>query len=131
LHATTPFPPDGVSVDDFLSGGIDLEVKCQLGTFDSNGQPVKGVRIQLEPRIVAITEMNEGLEVPLTGRTVRTKSSGLVIGGLLDDMQQEVADKVPALGDLPYLGMLFRAKAKGRKPVGLIFMTCQVVAPAQ
>jgi type II secretory pathway component GspD/PulD (secretin) len=48
----------------------------------------------------------------------------LVMGGLVDDNPTDAGTKVPVLGDIPYLGALFRSSSKiGDKKNLLIFIT--------
>ena len=51
----------------------------------------------------------------------------IVIGGLMQDSESEVVDKVPLLGDIPLLGLLFQRKVTSKdKTELLIFLTPQV-----
>src|SRR5207248_11374857 len=43
-----------------------------------------------------------------------------VLGGLIQDDQQAAIDKVPLLGDIPYLGALFRYETRSRKRTNLM-----------
>jgi general secretion pathway protein D len=43
-----------------------------------------------------------------------------VIGGLLDDNERRTIEKIPLLGDIPALGVLFRSKAKTRAKTNLM-----------
>jgi general secretion pathway protein D len=52
----------------------------------------------------------------------------LVIGGLIEDSISTGNTKVPLLGDLPYVGLLFRKDSKDRKKQNLIiFITPTIV----
>jgi general secretion pathway protein D len=57
----------------------------------------------------------------------------VVIGGLIADTKASSDSKVPLLGDIPLLGMLFKSSAKSNsKQELLIFLTPHIVqAPAQ
>jgi type II secretory pathway component GspD/PulD (secretin) len=51
----------------------------------------------------------------------------IVIGGLMEDRNTEHVDKVPILGDIPWLGALFRRTTKDKiKTELLIFITPHV-----
>jgi general secretion pathway protein D len=55
----------------------------------------------------------------------------LVLGGLLLDETTKTKDKVPVLGDLPFIGRLFRSEASQAKKTSLvIFVTPTIVDPA-
>jgi general secretion pathway protein D len=52
------------------------------------------------------------------------------MGGLIDNQVQEVNDKVPVLGDIPWVGRLFRSKSsQDVKKNLLIFVTARTVRP--
>jgi len=55
----------------------------------------------------------------------------VVIGGLISSQVQTSADKVPFLGDVPFLGKLFQSQSKTAiKKNLMIFVTCTIVDPA-
>lgn len=52
----------------------------------------------------------------------------IVIGGLISTTQNETETKIPILGDIPVLGVLFRGKSKqSRKTNMLIFLTPHII----
>jgi general secretion pathway protein D len=57
----------------------------------------------------------------------------VIIGGLMQDAKAEAESKVPILGDIPWIGSLFRHKMKnGNKTELLIFLTPHIIqAPAE
>ena len=53
----------------------------------------------------------------------------VVIGGIFEQNDREDTTKVPLLGDIPYLGNLFKTKTKtSSKTEMLIFLTPKVVS---
>jgi general secretion pathway protein D len=55
----------------------------------------------------------------------------VALGGLLTDDSTKTKDKVPLLGDLPYLGRLFRSESNTTKKRNLvIFVTPTIIDPA-
>jgi type II secretory pathway component GspD/PulD (secretin) len=55
----------------------------------------------------------------------------VVLGGLVSDNVTSVKDKVPILGDLPFVGRLFRSEAKNTQKKNLvIFVTPTIIDPA-
>jgi general secretion pathway protein D len=50
----------------------------------------------------------------LTGTLVAKDGLSLALGGLIDESVQNQNEQVPILGDLPYLGFLFRRQSIGR-----------------
>ena len=51
----------------------------------------------------------------------------VVLGGLIQDDQQASIDKVPFLGDIPYLGALFKYESRNRKRTNLMVFLRPVV----
>ena len=52
----------------------------------------------------------------------------VAIGGLMREDVQNVEDKVPILGDIPFIGRLFQTKAENRiKSNLIIFVTAQII----
>lgn len=55
----------------------------------------------------------------------------VVLGGLISDKVQSIKDKVPVLGDLPFLGRFFRSESKTTNKKNLvIFVTPTMIDPA-
>jgi general secretion pathway protein D len=55
----------------------------------------------------------------------------VVMGGLIREDLVKVKDKVPILGDIPFLGRLFRTEGESsRKANLLIFVTARLVDPS-
>jgi general secretion pathway protein D len=55
----------------------------------------------------------------------------IVLGGLISDYVTRIKDKVPILGDLPFLGKLFRSESSETKKKNLvIFVTPTIIDPA-
>ena len=69
-------------------------------------------------------------------RTLETQISiydgaTVVMGGLITESVEKANDKIPILGDIPFLGALFRSKSeKSVKKNLLIFVTAKLVDPA-
>ena len=60
-----------------------------------------------------------------------TPGATVVMGGLITESRKAMDDKVPFLGDLPYVGRLFRSHAeKTIKRNLLIFVTGRLITPA-
>jgi general secretion pathway protein D len=53
----------------------------------------------------------------------------VIIGGMIQDQKAEAESKIPFLGDIPWLGNLFKRKTKsGSKTELLIFLTPRIIA---
>ncbi|MGM3191665.1 type II secretion system secretin GspD [Dickeya dadantii subsp. dieffenbachiae] len=94
--------------------GIKLRVKPQINEGDS-------VLLQIEQEVSSVADSNSStnssLGVTFNTRTVNnavmvTNGETVVVGGLLDKNTIETNNKVPLLGDIPWLGSLFRSKSQ-------------------
>jgi general secretion pathway protein D len=55
----------------------------------------------------------------------------VVMGGLITEDRKTMEDKIPFLGDLPYIGRLFRSRSEQSvKRNLLVFVTARLVDPA-
>lgn len=97
----------------------------------------------LDPTGLAATPVpkTEYVELPMeqpffTVRSVETQllvynGATVVMGGLITEQRKTMEDKIPLLGDIPYLGRLFRSRSeKSDKRNLLIFVTARLVDPA-
>ena len=106
--------------------GITLKVTPQIN--DDNQ-----VRLEIDLEISEVKSID-----PVTGPTISQQNATttsvvadqqtIVIGGLITDNQVETTTKVPVLGDIPILGMLFRRKSSLTKKRNLlIFLTPYII----
>ena len=111
--------------------GIKLEVKPHIN-------PDGFVYLEVMPEISAITpstiDVGNGIRAPIftkrdASTTVVVKDGEtVVIGGLITTSDQETESKVPILGDIPGLGVLFRTTQRSKtKTELLIVLTPRVV----
>lgn len=112
-----------------------------------------GIKLKLTPQInesdfvklKIFQEISNVKETPLQGASdlITTKRSAettivardnqtVAIGGLIKDNEYDTASKVPCLGDIPLLGMLFRYTEKKKEKTNLlIFLTPRIVRDAE
>ncbi|MBE6398798.1 MAG: hypothetical protein E7041_01510 [Lentisphaerae bacterium] len=54
----------------------------------------------------------------------------VLIGGVTQDLSKSIDDKVPILGDIPFIGRFFQSKyVNSQKNHLLVFMTCRMIKP--
>jgi general secretion pathway protein D len=90
--------------------GIKLKVKPQI----NEGNAVK-LEIEQEVSSVSRSSLNT-TDIVTNIRTIKTTvivddGSMVVLGGLIDEDLQQTSQKVPILGDLPFIGALFRSQS--------------------
>jgi len=121
--------PTLIKTYDYKDVGIRLTITPHIN-------PNRTVRLKIESEISKLIEsaLGAGMDTPTTAkRTVKTTVSvqdgrTIVIGGLIRDDKSNVTEKVPYLGDLPWLGRLFRStKDTVQKTNLLLFITPHVV----
>lgn len=109
-----------------------LEYGTQYPKYPPGGSfnPYTGAAV--EPTMVQLP-MNQPLFHTREATTSLSIYNGatVVIGGMITEGRQTIDDKIPWLGDLPWVGFLFRSKAEfSDKRNLLIFVTARLVDPA-
>ncbi|MHC4107887.1 MAG: secretin N-terminal domain-containing protein, partial [Planctomycetota bacterium] len=124
------------TIVEFLDIGTILEVTPSIN-------PDGFVRMVIMPEFLDLTnrttQVSEDLEVPiLTKRTATTTvtvrdGQTIVLGGLISDQYEQRERKVPFLGDIPLVGLLFRSELEETtKTELLIVLTPHVItSPAE
>jgi pilus assembly protein CpaC len=98
------------------------------------------IRLQVTPEVSALDYTNgltyQGFTIPgLTTRRMQTEveleaGQSFAIGGLLDNSLTETVDKIPVLGDIPWLGKLFQSKITSKNNTELlVIVTPEIVQP--
>lgn len=107
--------------------GINLKIKPQVSEGDY-------IRMDIYQEISAVkSDKGQAVDLVTTKRSAKTSvvvkdKETIVIGGLIQDTEDNSVQKVPFLGDIPGLGWLFKTTTKTRKKTNLmILLTPQVV----
>ncbi len=101
--------------------GINLKIKPQISEGDY-------IRMDINQEISAVKDSKgQAIDLITTKRSAKTSvvvkdKETVVIGGLIQDNEQEMVYKVPLLGDIPLLGWLFKTKSKVRNKTNLMIM---------
>ncbi len=124
--ATTPTPFQTVERHDV---GLTLRVKPQISEGGT-------VRLQIYQEVSSIQDATNPAGVITNKRAVESTvlvddGKIVVIGGLIQDSINDGVQKVPVLGDIPFLGSLFRYKSRSRNKTNLmIFLRPTLVRDA-
>jgi general secretion pathway protein D len=102
--------------------GIILKIKPQI----SEGEYIK---LDIYQEISAVKDFGTATN-PNLGSTKRSAKTSVVvkntdtviIGGLIQDTDQVTESKIPLLGDIPFLGWLFKTKNTKREKTNLLIM---------
>jgi type II secretory pathway component GspD/PulD (secretin) len=108
----------------FLDAGIMLDVTPHVYEDDQGAY----VKLELKPEVSFPSGSNNGVPILSVRRsdTVANVRNGqtLVVGGILTEDQRNVETKLPWIGDLPIIGLLFKHKEKTKDRTELmIFVT--------
>jgi pilus assembly protein CpaC len=97
---------------------VRLKVRPEVSTLDfGNAVTLSGFRIP------ALTTRRTETELELqNGQT-------FAIAGLMDNQVSETMQKIPGLGDIPILGVLFRSKAAQKNQTELVVMITPEILP--
>ena len=98
--------------------GITLKVKPQINEGNS-------IVMEITQEVSSISNDAQAVDLITNKRVIKTKvlvddNHLVVLGGLIEDRVRESEQKVPLLGDIPFLGALFRSKSVNRDKVNLM-----------
>jgi general secretion pathway protein D len=112
--------------------GILLDV---IPHINPDGMVILDVAPQVSALLDSRIQISADVQAPVfSNRSAQTRvavenNQTVVIGGLMQDQKNSVVSKVPLLGDVPWLGQLFRStKTTKTKTELLIFLTPHVAA---
>ena len=112
---------------------LDVGIKLKL---TPHVNPDREIQLDLNPSIESVVEeSSDALKYTPTiaKREVKTTvtipdRTTVVLSGLIREDTSKIATKVPLLGDIPYLGALFRSTSEAKKRTNLlIFVTPRIV----
>lgn len=105
--------------------GIKLLVTPQINEGDS-------VQLTIEQEVSSVSGAT-GVDISINKREIKTTvmvKSGqtVILGGLIDEDVQESVQKVPLLGDIPFIGFLFKSTTNStRKRNLMVFLKPQII----
>ncbi|MCX6073109.1 MAG: hypothetical protein NTY39_02185 [Campylobacterales bacterium] len=100
--------------------GLTLKIKPRLSNDHKVLLGVTAKLEDIEPNSIADRPSTTKREV-LTSAIVNNGES-VIIGGLIREKIDETNTKVPFLGDIPYLGNLFKSKASSQDRINLVIL---------
>ncbi|WP_373019683.1 type II secretion system secretin GspD [Thiomicrorhabdus sp.] len=105
--------------------GLKLKVKPQINEGDE-------IYLDIDQEISDVIPKAEAVDVQTSKRQIKTRvivgdGNVIVLGGLIQERENEVVSKVPGLGDLPVVGALFRSKQNEREKVNLMIFLRPVI----
>lgn len=101
--------------------GINLKIKPQISEGDY-------IRLDINQEISAVApSKGNAVDLVTTKRAAKTSvvvkdNETVVIGGLIQDQENDTVSKVPFLGDIPGLGWLFKTTSKTHSKTNLMIL---------
>lgn len=117
----------GATSTSFREASLSLEVTPQI---TPDGKVIMAVRVTKdEPDYInALNNVPPIRKNEVNAKVRVADGDTIVIGGVYSTSQNKVIDKVPFLGDLPYVGQLFRRDAlQEKKSELLVFLTPRIM----
>jgi type IV pilus assembly protein PilQ len=115
----------GATAIEFVEAALKLEVTPQI---TPEGNIIMDVKINKDS-LGALTALGREINIKEVKTQVLVENGGtVVIGGIYEQQTNESVTKVPFLGDVPYLGNLFKTKTTdSQRTELLVFLTPKVV----
>ncbi len=91
-----------------------------------------GVQLTIEQEVSSVSGTT-GVDISISKREIKTtvmaeSGSTIILGGLIDDDVQESVQKVPLLGDIPFIGHLFKSTSTtSRKRNLMVFIRPTII----
>lgn len=107
--------------------GLTLKVKPQI----NDGNTIK-MELEQEVSDVNTTSLTGASDIVTSKRSIKTTvlvedGQTLVLGGLIDDNITDVEEKIPLLGDIPFIGKLFRYRSTQKSKQNLMIFLHPVI----
>ena len=108
------------------TGQVNIGVELNVVAV---ANPDGSINLKVNPEIGSLLQLDtqaNGISLPrISRRTVQTSvrirdGETLVIGGLLNESETKTVRKLPVLGDLPFIGGLFRREGKDKSKSELV-----------
>ena len=120
-----------LSLDDFIgfiNYGVPIQGGSTQGIFTFPGISSSTLSGEVTPNDILMPLFSSSRLK--TNVSVATGST-LILGGLVEERVENVEDKVPILGNIPFLGKFFTSEALRRdREVVMVFVTVRIVDPA-
>jgi len=115
----------GATAVEFIEASLKLEVTPQI---TPEGNIIMDVKINKDS-LGTLTALGREINIKEVKTQVLVENGGtVVIGGIYEQQSSDSVSKVPLLGDVPYLGNLFKTKTQdSTRTELLVFLTPKVV----
>jgi len=107
--------------------GLTLKVKPRI----SNGDKV-ALEINTKMEDVDTTSTNTNPDTSkkdITTTAIVNNGESIILGGYIREKNEKTVDKIPLLGDIPYLGALFRNTKETKDKINLVVIITPYIVP--
>jgi MSHA type pilus biogenesis protein MshL len=112
-----------VTTNSILSGtmiGI-LPYISENGEISLTITPIVSNLVKLTPQTIGSTSTTAVVDIQLPTTTVKVRNGDIIaIGGLISKDEKQVDNQVPFLGNLPFIGYLFKSRDKQEHKIELV-----------
>ena len=99
-----------------------------MSTINPHGKEIISVSTELAGKTLTHEVNRVGFRT--TSSVLVKYGDTVVLGGVAADATSSILDKIPVLGDLPFVGRLFQSHyTNAEKRNLLVFLTCKLVKP--
>ena len=123
---------NGSTQFEYIRENAGLSLRVKVSKIDDNGF----VSLDIDPKVSVPEDAGESNGVSISNIVGRSLSSGtirlrdrqtLILTGVIQDQDKEVARKWPILGDLPFIGSLFKSTDSSRKKSELVILVTPMI----
>lgn len=98
--------------------GLTLKVRPQISESNT-------IKLQIYQEVSSVSDAANSAGITTNKRSIETSvivedGNIIVLGGLIEDRVTETVSKIPLLGDIPWLGNLFKSQGRGHKKTNLM-----------
>jgi type IV pilus assembly protein PilQ len=117
----------GATAIAWKKANLSLKVKPQI---TPDGRVVMSLEVNKDVPDTTLTSNLVAIKTKHVKTDVLVENGGtVVIGGIYEETESQATSRIPVLGDLPYLGFLFRNKRTDREKIELlVFITPKIVS---
>ena len=115
----------GATAIDFVEAFLKLEVTPQI---TPEGNIIMDVKVNKDS-LGTLTALGREVNVKEVRTQVLVENGGtVVIGGIYEQQENDTTTKVPVLGDVPFVGNLFKTKTRdSQRTELLVFLTPKII----
>ncbi|HJE03340.1 MAG TPA: type II and III secretion system protein, partial [Aliarcobacter thereius] len=109
--------------------GLTLKVKPRISEENRVILEINALLEGLKINSVGVGENPDTLKKEISTSVILNNGESVIIGGLIENKNENLEDKVPFLGDIPFIGALFRNQYTKNKKSNLVVIVTPYIVP--